>query len=329
MKKICSYLTIAATLLLCGSCNNEWEDELYTQMVSLQATHEDEGVTNIYLRYKQNGEVTYKLPVIISGSNFNDRDLDVRLGVDNDTLKILNEERYQLRTDLHYKQLSEKHFEFASPTCHIPAGSSLETYEIKFKFKDLDLVEKWVLPLKVEENPSYIVNRRKGNGKALLRVMPFNDYSGTYSSTSMRIYLDLTGYDKPLIMNTRTAWVVDENSVFFYAGVTDEEDIHRSTYKIIATFKENGKLDVRVADPNNPINFKLNDDNPTYEIKREADPTLPYLEHYYVTMYIKYSYNDITSMGKDTPIRYNVEGSMTMERQINTLMPPEDQIIKW
>ena len=40
--------------------------------------------------------------------------------------------------------------------------------------------------------------------------MPFNDYSGTYSTTSMRIYLDLTGYDKPLIMNTRTAWVVDE-----------------------------------------------------------------------------------------------------------------------
>ncbi len=41
----------------------------------------------------------------------------------------------------------------------------MEMYEIKFKFKDLNLVE-WVLPMKVEENPSYIVNRRKGNGKA-------------------------------------------------------------------------------------------------------------------------------------------------------------------
>ena len=37
----------------------------------------------------------------------------------------------------------------------------MEMYEIKFKFKDLNLVEKWVLPMKVEENPSYIVNRRK------------------------------------------------------------------------------------------------------------------------------------------------------------------------
>lgn len=328
MKKIYSFLAIAATLFMCGSCNNEWEDELYTQMISLKAPYENQGVTNIYLRYKPNGEVTYKLPVIVSGSKVNDQNLDVHLGVDNDTLKILNEERYQFRTDLHYQQLSAQHYEFASPTCHIPAGSSMEMYEIKFKFKDLNLVEKWVLPMKVEEDPSYIVNRRKGNGKALLRVMPFNDYSGTYSATSMRIYLDLTGYDKPLIMNTRTAWVVDENSVFFYAGVTDEEDINRATYKIIATFKENGKLDVRPADPNNPINFALIDNNPTYEIRTEADPTLPYLIHYYVTMYIKYSYNDITSM-KGTPIRYNVEGSMTTERKINELIPDEDQAIEW
>lgn len=328
MKKIYSFLAIATTLFMCSACNNEWEDELYTQMVSLKAPYENQGVTNIYLRYKPNGEVTYKLPVIVSGSKVNEQNLDVHLGVDNDTLKILNEERYQFRTDLHYQQLSEQHYEFTSPTCHIPAGSSMEMYEIKFKFKDLNLIEKWVLPMKVEENPSYIVNRRKGNGKALLRVMPFNDYSGTYSATSMRIYLDLTGYDKPLIMNTRTAWVVDENSVFFYAGVTDEEDINRATYKIIATFKENGKLDVRPADPANPINFALIDNNPTYEIRTEADPTLPYLTHYYVTMYIKYSYDDITSM-KGTPIRYNVEGSMTTERKINELIPDEDQAIEW
>lgn len=70
------------------------------------------------------------------------------------------------------------------------------------------------------------------------------------------------------------------------------------------------------------------DNNPTYEIRTEADPTLPYLTHYYVTMYIKYSYDDITSM-KGTPIRYNVEGSMTTERKINELIPDEDQAIEW
>lgn len=328
MKRIYSFLIIAATLFLSSSCNDEWKDELYTQMVSLKARYDDQGVTNVYLRYNPNGEVTYKLPVIVSGSQMNSKDLDVYIGIDHDTLDILNDERYQLRTDLYYKQLPEQFYELPSRNCHIPAGSVLETYDIKFKFNKLDLVEKWILPLTIEDNPTYTTNKRKGNYKALLRVMPFNDYSGNYSSTSMKIYLDLTGYDKPLIMNSRTAWVVDENSVFFYAGVTDEEDINRSIYKVIATFKENGKLDVRAADPNNPIRFELKDDNPTYTVSEEEDPTLPYITNYHVTMNIKYSYDDITSV-KGTHIRYNAEGSMTMERKINTLMPPEDQIIKW
>ena len=88
MKKIYSFLAIATTLFMCSACNNEWEDELYTQMVSLKAPYENQGVTNIYLRYKPNGEVTYKLPVIVSGSKVNEQNLDVHLGVDNDTLKL-------------------------------------------------------------------------------------------------------------------------------------------------------------------------------------------------------------------------------------------------
>ena len=73
MKKIYSFLAIATTLFMCSACNNEWEDELYTQMVSLKAPYENQGVTNIYLRYKPNGEVTYKLPVIVSGSKVNEQ----------------------------------------------------------------------------------------------------------------------------------------------------------------------------------------------------------------------------------------------------------------
>lgn len=40
MKKIYSFLAIATTLFMCSACNNEWEDELYTQMVSLKAPYE-------------------------------------------------------------------------------------------------------------------------------------------------------------------------------------------------------------------------------------------------------------------------------------------------
>src|SRR4051812_8447689 len=84
------------------ACNKDLMDELYTQMVSFKAPTGDEGVAEVYVRYKQNGEADYNLPVVVSGSQNNDKDLHVKIGVDNDTLGILNQEKYQYRTDLYF-----------------------------------------------------------------------------------------------------------------------------------------------------------------------------------------------------------------------------------
>ena len=51
-----------------ASCNNEWEDEQFAQYVSFKSVPNTLGVTDTYVRYKTAGEVTYELPIIISGS---------------------------------------------------------------------------------------------------------------------------------------------------------------------------------------------------------------------------------------------------------------------
>lgn len=78
----------------------------------------------------------------------------------------------------------------------------------------MDLSQEWVLPLKIEDNSSYITNVRKGIHKALLHILPFNDYSGTYSAMAMNIYF-IDTEDAPLVVDRRRAHVVDENTVFF------------------------------------------------------------------------------------------------------------------
>ena len=85
---------MAITGMAYTACNNEWEDELYTQMVSFKAPRGSNGVYNIYMRYKADGTGQYKLPVIVSGSTPNASDIDVKIGVDNDTLNILNKARF-------------------------------------------------------------------------------------------------------------------------------------------------------------------------------------------------------------------------------------------
>nr|WP_258530190.1 DUF4361 domain-containing protein [Bacteroides thetaiotaomicron] len=47
--------------------------------------------------------------------------------------------------------------------------------------------EKWVLPLQIVDDASYnyVAHPRKDYAKAILRIFPFNDYSGDYSGTGI------------------------------------------------------------------------------------------------------------------------------------------------
>ena len=334
MKKIHIYIaTLTLALFSLSACNDEWKDELYTHMVSIKAPLNSEGVCDVYLRYEPNGEVIYDLPILRSGSTLADNAVDVFITEDPDTLKTFNMEKYQYREDLYFQLLTPEYYEFLSPSCHIPAGSNKELFQIKFKFSGLDLSQEWVLPLTIADNPDYVSNHRKGWRKALLHVLPFNDYSGNYSASAMNIYF-ADSNQTPLVVDSRRAYVVDENTVFFYAGTKRDDAIDRQTYKINVKFEEptavtetsrSGNLTVTAVNPD--INFRV-DGQPTYEIREEMDSNQPYLKHQYFTLRMTYYYTDITT-SEDNPTEFRAEGSMTMERKINTLIPDRDQAIMW
>ncbi|MDR1155020.1 MAG: DUF4973 domain-containing protein [Bacteroidales bacterium] len=345
MNRLSLYITLLGALLFFSGCNDEWKDELYTQMVSLKAPIGNDNVNVIYLRYHPQGEVIYKLPVVVSGSKTNGRDYDVRIDVDNDTLPILNREIYSDRADLYYHQLPASFYEFPSSTCHIPSGTNVELFDVKFKFSGLDLVEKWVLPLTIMLDPSYTMNVYKGRQKALLWVRPFNDYSGSYSATSLYVYFgsNTTSY---MTANTRTMQVVDENTVFFYAGITEELTEKRGEYKVKCKFNDpyevielvdnstgekNGLLEKRglleLSAENPLIGFEVIG-TPSYRITEEFDIDRPYIVKRNFTLTMEYKYQDYTS-SESMLFPYRCTGTMTMQRNVNTLIPDEDQAILW
>ena len=94
-----------------SACNDEWKDELYTQMLSFKAPLGDNGLSEIYVRYQPDGTGIYQLPVIVSGSKSNSRNIDAKIAVDEDTLRILNQEKFPVgRQDLWYVPLAEQHY---------------------------------------------------------------------------------------------------------------------------------------------------------------------------------------------------------------------------
>ncbi|WP_270540012.1 DUF4973 domain-containing protein [Bacteroides zhangwenhongii] len=322
MKNYITYFILSGTLLLGGACNDEWKDEIYRQDIGLKAVINSEGVTNIYLPYEPNGETVYQLPVIVGGSKMSESDLDIHIAVDKDTLNDLNEARWKRRTDLYYEELPQQNYEFVSPTCHIPAGTAVGLYDIKFKFSGLNLTDKWILPLTIVDDPSYNPNPRKNYRKALLRIMPYNDYSGSYAATNMYVYIE--DNTSPTIAETRTLYVVSENQCFFYAGVISEELPDREKYKIILTFNEDGTIYAKAADTDNKMEFELIG-QPTYRTSVMADATIPYIEHHYTIIDMEYTYKDVTTYD-DYKISYKAKGSMAMERKLDTLKPERDQI---
>lgn len=322
MKRLYYIFLLFGMLFVSSSCNDEWKDEVYRQDIGIKAVINSEGVTNVYIPYEENGEFVYQLPIIVGGSQVNVSNLDVQIAVDKDTLKYLNEERYKLRKDLYYKELQEANYELPSNSCHIAAGEWKGLYDIKFKFSGLDLRYKWVLPLTIVDNDSYTPNPRLNYRKALLRVMPYNDYSGSYAATNMKVYIDNDQFS--MAVEERNLFVVSENQCFFYAGTISEELEDREKYKIILTFYEDGTLTAKAADPANEMEFALVG-QPTYTQNMMEDATYPYIEHHYTTINMEYTYKDVSTYN-NYKISNRVSGSMVMERKLNTLMPERDQI---
>lgn len=330
MKKIYTYLVVLASAMLATSCNEEWNDEQYEQYISFKAPINDTGVTDIHVRYKEGGKATYKLPVIVSGSTMNGQDRTVHIGVDTDTLDILNASRFG-REDLYYMPMEAHRYEFPS-TINISAGTSTALLDVKFDLTGIDMFKKWVLPLTVENDPSYdyTAHPRKNYAKAMLRILPFNDYSGKYSTTAMQIYVKNPdgSIDRSESIPTvsRTAYVVDENTVFFYAGAMDEDLIARDKYKLKFHFEPDGEKLVKITADNDKLKFKQIRET-SYTIAEVPDVTRPYLLHRYITFNIDYEFVDYTSHKEEIP--YYVTGVMTLERNINTQIPDEDQAIEW
>ncbi|MDU1890829.1 MAG: DUF4973 domain-containing protein [Dysgonomonas sp.] len=329
MKNIYKYIIITfAAILNLYSCNNEWDDELFENKIAFGKN----GVADIYVRYKTDGKISYQIPVVVSGSKINNKEYNVHVALDTDTLEDLNFERFRYRDDLYFKLLDEKYYSLQSSQVIIPKGTNTATMDIDFTLEGIDMVDKYILPLTIKDDPTYQVNYRKHYRKALLNIIPFNDYSGIYSATDGLVYLRNIGENDqtPMTMDTRQGFVVDDNSIFFYAGVTEEEFENRELYKVIVTFEDgievaegNLKLEAPNADK---INFRIVN-NASYTIRKDMDPIFPYLEHTYITLNMEYEYDEIVT--ETARLEYRFKGSLTLERKRNITIPDEDQQIIW
>ena len=304
-------------MLLCG-CNKEWQDELFQKSVSFV----NNNVVEVRVKYSAlGGNIPVKVPVVISGSTENTSNINVTIDLDKDTLANLNFERFRLRSDLYFNELPKGFYQFESMTTTIPSGSNVGLLNLNLKLEGLDFSNKYIIPVKIVSTSEFGIATGRGYKKSLMQIIPFNDYSGKYSVTGDVYDRNRPqGDQKPLTVPFRNAYVVDEKTVFFFAGVTEEEALDRRDYKVKATFNTTNNTVTLTSD--NPA-LRFSQQRGTFTVTKEKDAVLPYLETTHTTLYLEYQYSDISNPA--FPIDYRFTGVMVLERKRNILIPDEDQ----
>lgn len=343
IQNIFTYCIIGVAALGITSCNDDWNEEQYQHYIGFVAPLDTEGssvgVTTVYVPlsrmndngaplYGEAGLSHYELPVQVSGSTVHSGDITVKIA-HSDTLVYLNPARFSNRTDIWYKDMSA--FAEYPSSITIPGGKDIALLKIKLDFRNLDLSDKYVLPLTIDDP---MRNPLKNFATAMLRVLPYTDYSGVYQATNLKYYLvEKNGKDneEPGAMNTVQTYAVSENEVFFYAGTINEESQIRKNFKIFAKFipdesdSSRGRV-VLTGDPNSPEMAFEQVSEAHFTILEVDDEVQSYIKRKTVIINgVDYKYSD-TKTAVGTPINYHIKGTMTMERKLNTQKPEEDQI---
>ena len=191
------------------------------------------------------------------------------------------------------------------------------------------MVNKWVLPIQILDDSSYgyVSNPRKNYAKAMLRIYPYNNFSGDYSATTLTL-ANSADPTNAIGLEYVRAYVVDENTVFFYAGNIDETRIDREKYKIYARFEGDTNGTVRLWSDNLDLKFST-DNRASFRIYEQMDKVQPYLKHRYVILNnVNYSYVDYTSV-PGYEMAYTAKGTLTLERKLNTQIKNPDYAIQW
>ncbi|MGO3109753.1 MAG: BT_3044 domain-containing protein, partial [Sphingobacterium sp.] len=128
-------------------------------------------------------------------------------------------------------------------------------------------------------------------------------------------------------------FVVDEQTLFLYAGLRDIDFLDRKNYKVFIKFTDD-KIDLQKkkleiwSDNSENNKFKVGEQQSYYTIDEAWDAQRPYMKHVYITLYLSYEFEDYTAIPGQR-LKYRVEGTLSMQRDLNTLIPDEDQQIQW
>lgn len=303
MRKIIFICVSALVLMVNFSCNDELNDELFDKYVYFTKN----GWQDYNVDVTETGIVEVPISIAVSGTSVNDRDVNVLLAVDADTLNGYNFDKYKYQTDLYYSEFPANCYAFENENVTILPGSEYVKAKVTIDMNKIeDIYADYVLPLAVKEVSAYTIAKPK-NSKLLMRLLFRNNFSGTYSGDGKVV--DVTNESKELRVGNKILYAMAANKCYFFAGHKDRNSTDRADY--VVTITANPAGDVKLEATNPALNFTQ--ERAEIEWTRKPHSTDPRFEIVTTELNVQYTYKDLASED-NTIMRY--KGSMVMSRNV-------------
>ncbi len=298
-------MLLVSIMLGVSSCD-KLEDELFTK--NSYIVHN--GWQDYLLEVADDNTTILPVYFGVNGTSGNDKDIQLTMEIDPDTLESYNWEKYKNQTDLYYKILPEGTYEFDADSWTIPKGElNAETY-IKIdlnRIKEMgSLYNDYVLPLRLTSSTGEPLGANKYT-KVLAHIGFKNDYSGTYSGKGV---VTQQGTTYTTEITSTQLYAINNNICYMFVGEKSRSNTKDYlNYVVEITRDEFG--DITLSSEVEGLLFK------PYNAKLSRKYTYNYNDQRYyteiTTIELAYEYQDST---QDESLMMSFEGTFSMSRDV-------------
>ncbi|MDD3039311.1 DUF1735 domain-containing protein [Bacteroides sp.] len=304
MKQIKNISLISLLLLAFSSCVDELDNELFTKFTNLKLSGWQETTLNI----KEDNTAILPLYFGINGTSGNDKEIQIKVGFDADTLDAYNWEKYKNEKSKYYQQLPEESFTLNKNTFTIKKGDLNTSGYCTIDLSLIeDLYDDYVLPLKITSSIGEPIGPNKYS-KALYHIAFKNHFSGNFAGYGT-IKEEGTSYTTSA--NGKTLYAISRDKCYMYVGnVTRDNSIDFKQYIVELTYDETNKK-ITLSTKNSALNLEAEPVSITRKYTKNTTDLRKYNEETVIVM--KYKYNDLS---EGSSARYSYEGTLTMNQSV-------------
>ena len=299
---------MAAVALCTVSCEDELDSELFTKYSYLMNNGWQENI-----QMTINDDNTVDLPVYfgVNGTSGNDRDIFVKLDIDQDTLDQYNFDKFKNETASYYDILPADCYAFDKPLYTIPRGALNAKAVCKIDLNALrqhNIYNEYVLPVKIASSEGEPAGPPRYT-KALYYINFTNPYSGVYAGNGT---IKQLGTKYTAEVSGKQLYAISHDECYMYAGNMDRTKAGHKNYVVTARFKDDGTLDITA---NNEA-IGLVPVKGTWQDKFYTNVSDSRKLTRMTTVVVSYEYTDISDADDDNPIRYSYEGTLTKSEDV-------------